>query len=516
MHCVYCGKQVPDDNPFCTGCGKPLYKNAQTPAAMRPGSAHSPEGKAAVEAPAQVPDIKELTRNAKPSKLKAALWILLGVFSVALITAAVLIVLRITDPVNRFTTSVEAGKYAAAAKVYKEGIAGNPDREQKAGDYLNGIIQDTTAAFDAKTVSYEDAIGTLDTIGGMHAADSAVLSDARNHIEKLNVSRTSFAEAEKLFAGKDYLDAAEKYRLVIGADENYGTAQKQLDAALDDYRTAALTEAGKLAAARDFEGALKQLSECLGVFPGDSEIMKEIDRVKADRMTYSKEQSIVDIETRMAAGDYAGAFDILDQLLLAFPNDEEVIAAQTNLENAYVADVLAQALAAFGAKKNYQEAVKKIDDALIVLPSNQTLEAYRVAYESYTPVYLSEMTFSDYKGELHIDDFAAMQDNGGTAHTHSLYVWKGYIAYSLNGNYTTLSLTAAVPYDAQEESGYGVLRIYADDREIYNSGKMKSDSAMQPVLLDVTGVQEIKMVWESSSRTNSINPATVWDAYVQR
>jgi hypothetical protein len=45
---------------------------------------------------------------------------------------------------------------------------------------------------------------------------------------------------------------------------------------------------------------------------------------------------------------------------------------------------------------------------------------------------------------------------------------------------------------------------------------MRSDSGVQPVLLDVTGVQELKMVWESSSRTNSVNPATVWDAYVQR
>jgi tetratricopeptide (TPR) repeat protein len=290
MLCVNCGKQVPDDNPFCTGCGKPLHtRTAEASAAMRPGSHITAES----TSPAAAAEIVEHAAKSKPSKLKAGLLVFLGILAAALVTAAVLIVIRITDPVNRFTTSIEAGKYDAAAKIYEEGIAGNPGREQKAGEYMNGVIEDTEAAFDAKTVSYEDAMMTLDTIGSIHAADSDVLSDARDHMNKLNISRTSFIQAEKLFAGKDYLAAAEKYRLVIGTDENYGTAQKQLEAALDAYRTAALAEAEELSAGRDFEGALNRLAECLGVFPGDSEIMMEIELVKADRVAYSKEQSLL-------------------------------------------------------------------------------------------------------------------------------------------------------------------------------------------------------------------------------
>ena len=548
MYCMYCGKQVPDNNQFCTGCGKPLHKkNPETPVSMRPGSSIGAAGQtpepvlsappaapaAAVESIAAVPQPaaasaapvkpakaprakKERAPKAKRSKFKTVLFIILGVLVVALITAAVIVVIRITDPVNKFTASMEDGNYDAAAALYDDSIAGDEEKEKKADAYINGIINDTTAAFDNKTLSYEEAKAKLDTIDGMGISDGALLSEAYGHIDELNASRTSFATAEELLAKKDYAAAAEKYRLVIKTDTNYETAQKQITAALDAYRKDTLTKAEELAAANNYEEALTVLNSGLKVLPDDSEIVKKIDLIKSDRLTYVKDTALASADTSVSSGDYAAAFSALDKALGELPNDADLINARTNYENTYVADVLSQAVTAFGAEKKYQDAVNLIDDALALLPSNTALSDAKKDYESYTPVYLTTMDYFDYKGELQIDNFDTMQDNFGTAYSHSLYVSSnGYVTYLLNGNYSVLNLTAAVPYDKRASGNYAGVKIYADDELIFTSEQMKSGSSVQTVVLDLTDVQQLRLEWKGKY-TDTCSMATVWDAYVQR
>ncbi len=550
MFCVYCGKQVPDDNQFCTGCGKPLHKNAaEAAAAMRPGStvsmdsqtsapvpvkvpgqetgscentsaATAPVYQAAEEAapvkPAKAPRVKK--EKTKKSKFKAVLFVILGVIVVALIAAAVIVVLRITDPVNKFTDSMEKGNYDAAAALYDDSIAGNEEKQKKADEYINGIINDTTAGFDSKTLSYDEAKSKLDTIDGMGISDDSLIKEAYDHIDALNTSRTAFATAEELLAKKDYPGAVGKYRLVIKTDSNYETAQKQITAALDAYRKDTLAKAEELAAEDNYEEALTVLNSGLKVLPDDSEIVKKIDLIKSDRLTYVKDTALASAETSVSSGDYAGAFAALDKALGELPNDADLINARTNYENKYVADVLSQAVTAFGAEKNYKGAIDLISAALAVLPSNKALSDAKKDYESYTPVYLTSMDYFDYKGTLCIDDFDTVQDNFGTAYTHSLYCHDGYVTYLLNGSYSTLSLIVAVPYDERASYTHGDLRIYADDKLVYSSGTMTSGSAVQPVVLDVTGVQQLKMTWyyESFELDYSSSMATAWDAYVQR
>ena len=552
MYCMYCGKQVPDNNQFCTGCGKPLHKkNPETPVSMRPGSSIGAAGQtpepvlsappaapaAAVESIAAVPQPaaasaapvkpakaprakKERAPKAKRSKFKTVLFIILGVLVVALITAAVIVVIRITDPVNKFTASMEDGNYDAAAALYDDSIAGDEEKEKKADAYINGIINDTTAAFDNKTLSYEEAKAKLDTIDGMGISDGALLSEAYGHIDELNASRTSFATAEELLAKKDYAAAAEKYRLVIKTDTNYETAQKQITAALDAYRKDTLTKAEELAAANNYEEALTVLNSGLKVLPDDSEIVKKIDLIKSDRLTYVKDTALASADTSVSSGDYATAFSALDKALGELPNDADLINARTNYENTYVADVLSQAVTAFGAEKNYKDAIGLIDTALAVLPSNKALSDAKKDYESYTPVYLTGMDYFDYKGEMQIDNFNTMKDNFGTSYAHSLFMHdyfdECYVTYLLNGNYSTLNLTVAVPYDNRAAEYFGDLKIYADDQLIYSSEKMTSGSAVQPVLLDITGVQQLKLVWGNSNYSYDAGMATAWDAYVQR
>ena len=552
MYCMYCGKQVPDNNQFCTGCGKPLHKkNPETPVSMRPGSSIGAAGQtpepvlsappaapaAAVESIAAVPQPaaasaapvkpakaprakKERAPKAKRSKFKTVLFIILGVLVVALITAAVIVVIRITDPVNKFTASIEDGNFEAAAALYDESIAGNEEKEKKAETYINGIINDTTAAFDNKTLSYEEAKAKLDTIEGMGISDGTLLSEAYGHIDELNTSRTSFATAEELLAKKDYPAAVEKYRLVIKTDTNYETAQKQITAALDAYRKDTLTKAEELAAANNYEEALTVLNSGLKVLPDDSEIVKKIDLIKSDRLVYVKDTALASAETAFAAGDYTAAFAALDKALRELPNDADMINARTNYENKYVSDVLSQAVTTFGAEKNYKDAIGLIDTALAVLPSNKALSDAKKDYESYTPVYLTGMDYFDYKGEMQIDNFNTMKDNFGTSYAHSLFMHdyfdECYVTYLLNGNYSTLNLTVAVPYDNRAAEYFGDLKIYADDQLIYSSEKMTSGSAVQPVLLDITGVQQLKLVWGNSNYSYDAGMATAWDAYVQR
>jgi len=550
MYCMYCGKQVPDNNQFCTGCGKPLHKkNPETPVSMRPGSSIGAAGQtpepvlsappaapvAAVESIAAVPQPaaasaapvkpakaprakKERAPKAKRSKFKTVLVIILGVLVVALITAAVIVVIRITDPVNKFTASIEDGNFEAAAALYDESIAGNEEKEKKAETYINGIINDTTAAFDNKTLSYEEAKAKLDTIEGMGISDGTLLSEAYGHIDELNTSRTSFATAEELLAKKDYPAAVEKYRLVIKTDADYETAQKQITAALDAYRKDTLAKAEELAAGDDYEGAMTVLESGLLVLPDDSEIVKKIELIKSDRLGYIKDTALASAEASALSGDYAAVFAALDQALRELPNDADLINARTNYENTYVAGVLSQAVTAFGTEKNFQGAVKLVNDALAVLPSNKALSDAKKEYESYTPVYLTTMDYFDYSGQLHMDDLGTMQDNFGTSYAHSLYSDGGYITYLLNGSYSTLSLTVALPYDDRATDYHGDLRIYADDTLIYSSGNITSGSTVQPIVLDVTGVQQLKLAWykESFEWYYSSRIATAWDAYVQR
>lgn len=173
MFCTQCGKQVPDDQLFCDGCG----------AAMRSSDASAPvepEPPKVVEAPAvEEADNVTITLNTgdggKPPKKKKKSGLLgLGVSIAAVVVAAVLLIFNVGAVKSLYNRTVRSPEDYQKV-VQKEALQDTVTSEY--GEFLETLSANSTAAVSSEMhlKVNEDILSMLENASGM--GDMSWLSD---------------------------------------------------------------------------------------------------------------------------------------------------------------------------------------------------------------------------------------------------------------------------------------------------------------------------------------------------
>lgn len=251
MKCPKCNTENSEESLFCNKCGEKLLHNNSEML----NQDNKSEGRS------------NLLKNKKI--------IIPSTIILALVIALVLVFSYLNNPMLQFEKNIKNNNYADAMSLYNEEIKGKSDDENETLLFLKDEITEIQNSFKNKKIDYDKAKLRLETIKNTKLVSQEV-NTALMDINQLNDSRIAFAKAEEFIKENNYIDGIREYVKVIEEDENYKSAQKQLEKIKENYKTDILKKVEESANSQDYQYAISQLKEASSIITNDSDITAKL------------------------------------------------------------------------------------------------------------------------------------------------------------------------------------------------------------------------------------------------
>ena len=150
------------------------------------------------------------------------------------------------------------------------------------------------------------------------------------------------------------------------------------------------------------------------------------------------------------------------------------------------------------------EALKLVDEAITILTKNEVdskeLIDLKDEYSKMQPVSMYDMEYvsvgSSFKKELNISDI----NNDNYPKAISVINSNSSITYNLNKEYKYLDISIAIGKEVNEKKkNYGRLKIYSDNKVIYDSKDITKDFKKKNLNLNVSDCNNLKIEYTTSS-----------------
>ncbi len=542
-YCVKCGKALPEGVEICPDC------NAA--AAQERDAALFTHMSSDTEVWKTADPVKRKKGKAKRSRsARQMLWIYISA-SVLVIAAAVLILFG--QPAARIARALRSGDIDHASAVYwsTPRLYESEQRSEKVDAAIMEAAQKLCEQYANHELDADTAASRLAKLGTFGDASAAMLADTYAEFRAFSTSRGHMSEAEKLYAGGDYLAARAEYLLVLDTDADYQTAQtlaedcltqygrhvaeeaeslmakndfpgaiaalKSGDAVLseeygtfsadidtllpesyDRFEAYLLAETNNLSELEDYEAAAAMLRDALDVFPAPRDALNAaLEKYQTSARAKRLENAGVRADEQYAAGAYAAAFALLEDFAAQPGEDSDGAQALIEaMERRYGEDRCAAAEAAFdGKRENLEKAITLLDDAWEIRPVT-TIDDYRTELESYLPLNLVEAEYAEKNGTVFrsAGDFLALN---GRTYTEG-WIWGedgAELSFSLDGAYDLLECKFVDRRDDDEEVS-GSFEIWCDGEKVFTSETLVHPQVDgQSVSVDVSGCSELKIVF---------------------
>lgn len=159
-------------------------------------------------------------------------------------------------------------------------------------------------------------------------------------------------------------------------------------------------------------------------------------------------------------------------------------------EQKYVDAQIDAAEKAFKDHTKYNDALKIIKVALQKFPQNNTLKTKRDYYQSFAPLYLSDV--EPYAKSYWFKRCDSDTDVFKTTHNHCIRIEKNFTSadgtYDLSAKYNTFKATIY----GLGDGNLGSLKIYADGVCVYSNTSISVNTRPIEIQLDITGVMDLK------------------------
>ena len=410
------------------------------------------------------------------------------------IAAGAFYLYRYFSPEQKMLRALEEENYEEAIEIFNEDLHGEGGEAlvNALTERLNAVKTD----FENQTIDYITATAELDNIQGMNVQEvSALLTETRQFVVRLNDSRTAFSTAETMMKEGDYEGAIAQYKLVQDIDVNYAAAMTQMEAAADNYRDEVLAAADTYASNGLYEDAIDQLNIGLSVLPEDAKLVEQIRIYEDAWAAQSKADMLQKAEDYVTAGDYPSAI----KLLAGNESDAEINTAHKKYCKAYEDQLLADA-DALVAEKDFDGAISLLNNGMKVLKSNDNLTAKLSEIEASRPISLTTLkainseNWDTWNKGSPTDPF---DNDYSTACNFAIlsngnYRYGYYTEYRLYGKYSQLTGTLA-PYTSISEDGYCYIQVYADDVLVYTSPNVTRKTDAFDFSVDVSGAEYVKI-----------------------
>jgi len=231
---------------------------------------------------------------------------------------------------------------------------------------------------------------------GHHQSAISLLSDLQNQFPNdeeipglLDDVRKDQHNQRRLLAlaeARSLLDAGRYDRCIALLNELNATfpgdeeIPKLLDSArqsqAEQVRQRAVTEAGKLFSARQYNDCLTFLMTLEKQFPGDREILALQNAVRQEQAEHEKQQGLEEARSLLTARRYDECFAVLAALQNRFPADNEILRLQKAVREEQIKQRKLQGLEQarnFTACKNYEKAIELLASLQHEFPKNDEI-----------------------------------------------------------------------------------------------------------------------------------------------
>jgi hypothetical protein len=289
-----------------------------------------------------------------------------------------------------------------------------------------------------------------------------------NDLYDLLQSKTSYLEALEYFNAADYNNAYPLFNAVIENDSYFTDTTEKIDTCLQTTINKIVTDTNNLNTITDNTSLSDKITVYKNIY---------------NYLVKAKNDSKLDL---IKAKTFS---DLLNE-------------TETNLTNTYVEE--AKALA---ESNNYGDSVKLLDEGIKLLTAEDvnvaSLTDLREAYALKEPVSLTTLTPINYVGSWIKADLAII-DNTNTTYPRGLIFYKGdsksynsnAITYNINKEYVKMTGVITIAKGITSSiKDTGNIKIYGDDKIIYNSDTIKSTNAKIDLTLDISNVTTLKIVY---------------------
>ena len=396
---------------------------------------------------------------------------------------------------DRIFAEYENGDLGVKEAVDELEIAKSRGSEKAQGLILN--IYDMRASaiveeYRAGTLSYEDAISELSSLSSSGCKTASQRSQEVNNIRDAD---TALEKGEEYAESGKHGEAIREYSKIDEKNENYENAQKKLNELYPKYISATVTKAKEYIKNKQYKEAVIYLNNSYVTIPEGVDT-SDLDAVKAESLALYKTQITDQVTEHIKEDEYSEAFAVIDAAIEVDDNTE-FRNLRTSTETKYVASITAK-VQKYLESEDYISAARVAENSLTVLPDNPDLKALVEKVEKETPTYLLDVC-SPYESKGYAQYINGETITmGGKTYTNAFTLtqdYRGdgdmYAIFNISEQYTTLSFTVG------HLDGTGMnncnIKIYCDG-VLKTEFSVKCDELPQRVSIDVTGVNQIKIV----------------------
>lgn len=410
-------------------------------------------------------------------------------------------------------------KDATAKKILK--LISEQDFAEADSVYNNGRVKDKTAEAlsDALPNMLEDFINKYKTGEKDYSTcvkfckllqdwiedgldmDKNLIQDALSTLEKLESSKELYKAGVKLYNDSNWLEAIKSFASVSSDDSNYSDAVAKYADCFEKINVSI----DQLVSAGNFEQAKEMVNDVLMFFQQymDAESMNDaynhdtyqnkydeiVAAEKASENAVIRDAAIDEAREEYNKGNYADAFDIIDNYTDEYGSDDVIESTRNEFQNNYVTMIVQKSTEAIEAKE-YLRALDMLRNAMSVV-SDDRLNAKLDELNAVKPTYLCELSCAQSEqfeqaqaGETYTDVLGNTYDYryGNLFKLWSDCWWDaGNAAYCLNYNYDKFSCTITIDNQSDnfDETDF---QIIGDGVVIYS---VKVSRKFSPTLIEL-------------------------------
>lgn len=254
MKCNVCGKELDQDTIFCKYCGAKVdeveaSKNKNEVIAKDNSINNS---KASIG-----------KRKSKNSILK------IGSIMVVIGTVIFVVFFMTKTPVDKYFSMIDNGNSTGANELFREKIEGNKSEESAVKTEVSKQIHSIKDDFISGKIDFETAKIDINKYADIYGAYTEYRK-AKNDIDGLNISLTSFSKGEEHEKSGDIFNAIKAYNDVVKEDANFDLAQSKIDSLKAEYIVTVVKDAEKLESSSKYKDANDILNQALRIIEDES------------------------------------------------------------------------------------------------------------------------------------------------------------------------------------------------------------------------------------------------------
>lgn len=467
-HCTRCGNKMPANDLFCMVCGTRVENSYAT---VEPQMVYTQN------------------RNVVPKKkIKKGKIVLITVILllIALVVAAFCVFF--TSSAYDVSKKMKAQKYEKALDDYLDDVEDNFIQELILKATLNGYDDEIIEKFKSGKIDYDSALQALQTLEEMGFVGS---SNRATEVTTIKENNAALEKGEQHYESGDYESAIKEYSKIGASSENYDVAQTKLNELYPKYIASVVEFAKSYNASKQYKEAIVYVNTAYDLLPAEVD-KTELDNVKTESLAQYKAHILDEVTTLINANKFEDAIELLDEAITV-DNNQEFISTKSTTEQKYVDYVTATAEAALKIN-DYSGALKIVQTALKILPSNSELTALEAKVIKETPTNLSDVVVIDSKGYSYKTDILtdSFGNNYGGYHAfHSRY-GGAYVIYNMDQKYTEFTCSFVANKSARSDSIWSVA-IYLDGKYECTLSDFTKTTGKKDIFVDVTNVTKLEI-----------------------